>query len=87
MTEERCLICGAIIPEGRQVCPNCENVSRKPFWASLDDDTPRGWRFYCSECGGAVYWPQPTRGPKRKERCCGYPHCPYCLTKMEGNRK
>lgn len=25
MTEERCVSCGSIIPEGRQVCPNCEN--------------------------------------------------------------
>ena len=23
MSEERCICCGAIIPEGRQVCPNC----------------------------------------------------------------
>lgn len=22
--EERCVICGEIIPEGRQVCPKCE---------------------------------------------------------------
>ena len=22
--EERCICCGEIIPEGRQVCPNCE---------------------------------------------------------------
>ena len=22
---ERCVICGDIIPEGRQVCPNCED--------------------------------------------------------------
>lgn len=22
--EERCLICGTIIPEGRQICPACE---------------------------------------------------------------
>lgn len=21
---DRCLFCGAIIPEGRQICPNCE---------------------------------------------------------------
>jgi predicted nucleic acid-binding Zn ribbon protein len=28
--EERCIVCGAIIPEGRQICPNCEKaVSRK----------------------------------------------------------
>lgn len=25
--EERCVCCGAVIPEGRQVCPNCENRS------------------------------------------------------------
>lgn len=24
MSEDRCIICGEIIPEGRQVCPNCE---------------------------------------------------------------
>lgn len=23
-TENTCVCCGAIIPEGRQVCPNCE---------------------------------------------------------------
>ena len=23
--ENRCVVCGAIIPEGRQICPNCEN--------------------------------------------------------------
>ncbi len=23
-TDNRCVCCGAIIPEGRQVCPNCE---------------------------------------------------------------
>jgi len=22
--EERCIMCGAVIPEGRQVCPMCE---------------------------------------------------------------
>lgn len=25
--EDRCIVCYAIIPEGRQVCPNCEKVS------------------------------------------------------------
>ena len=22
--ENRCVVCGAMIPEGRQICPNCE---------------------------------------------------------------
>lgn len=25
MAEDRCVCCGEIIPEGRQVCPNCEH--------------------------------------------------------------
>ena len=25
MTEERCLYCGEIIPEGRMICPTCEH--------------------------------------------------------------
>jgi hypothetical protein len=29
---ERCVCCGEIIPEGRQVCPNCEKVlPKKPM--------------------------------------------------------
>lgn len=31
--EERCIVCGQIIPEGRMVCPACENVI-------LRDETP-----------------------------------------------
>ena len=27
MSENRCVCCGAIIPEGTQVCPNCEKKS------------------------------------------------------------
>lgn len=29
MNNNRCVACGAIIPEGRQVCPNCEKSSPK----------------------------------------------------------
>lgn len=28
MNENRCVCCGADIPEGRQVCPTCENEKR-----------------------------------------------------------
>jgi len=28
-TENLCICCGEIIPEGRQICPNCENVKRE----------------------------------------------------------
>ena len=29
MNENRCVACGAVIPEGRQVCPICETKSRE----------------------------------------------------------
>ena len=51
-------------------------------WMSLDS-SDRSWRFYCSACGGVVYWPQATRGMNRKKRRCVYPSCPYCLERME----
>lgn len=27
--ENRCICCGEVIPEGRQVCPTCENDPRR----------------------------------------------------------
>lgn len=30
MTENRCLVCRDIIPEGREVCPNCEEYIQRP---------------------------------------------------------
>lgn len=29
--EEKCIICGAVIPEGRQVCPMCESEAVEAF--------------------------------------------------------
>lgn len=32
MSEDRCVCCGEIVPEGRMVCPNCERLmTEKPF--------------------------------------------------------
>lgn len=43
MNENRCVVCGAIIPEGRQVCPICEyeEIPRKRNEAK-DDEKSRG---------------------------------------------
>lgn len=38
---ERCVCCGAIIPEGRQVCPNCENAPLREKLIELIFSTPR----------------------------------------------
>lgn len=34
MAENRCILCGAVIPEGRLVCPECQRI--KP-----QDETPK----------------------------------------------
>ncbi|MBO7423261.1 MAG: DUF2116 family Zn-ribbon domain-containing protein [Oscillospiraceae bacterium] len=28
--EDRCVVCGAVIPEGRQICPRCEAEVPRP---------------------------------------------------------
>ena len=28
-TDDKCVVCGADVPEGRQVCPHCENTINK----------------------------------------------------------
>ena len=46
---ERCLICGRMIPEGRQVCPVCEKKELQPvghaLWIYHD-----GGHCQCSSC-------------------------------------
>lgn len=51
-------------------------------WRSLDG--PNSWRFYCSECFGAVYWPQATTGENKGKRIIPYQICPYCGVMMKG---
>ena len=33
LAENRCVCCGALIPEGRQVCPTCERGACMHLWA------------------------------------------------------
>lgn len=44
--EERCVICGEIIPEGRQVCPLCE----KKYGGKDDSDMP----FFSAQKSGTA---------------------------------
>ncbi len=49
--EDRCVCCGAIIPEGRSVCPNCmvgvgrENKKPKKRWTTVLQDI--WYNFLC----------------------------------------
>ena len=40
MTEERCVCCGEIIPEGRQVCWQCEHEAIGHRCINCDKDIP-----------------------------------------------
>lgn len=48
--DNRCVVCGDIIPEGRQVCSNCESAvprsmasepHREPLWVSVNERLPK----------------------------------------------
>ena len=41
--EDRCIVCGAVVPEGRQVCPRCQER----------EEAERGERKTESEAGGS----------------------------------
>ena len=63
--DNRCVICGEIIPEGRQVCKCCEYRSEKPC-RICGTPVPKGRHCYCSrECCDKA---QRAEG-KRKMRC------------------
>lgn len=36
--EDRCVCCGAIIPEGRMVCPQCEAAAKEQLPVKGGDD-------------------------------------------------
>lgn len=64
--EERCVICGELIPEGRQVCPKCEN-DKSDYTFKVGDEviTTDGRRgvisnvCHCLNCYGRGFY-EPT---------------------------
>ena len=50
----RCVVCGDIIPEGRQVCPVCERQACLHVWLFDGFEWIRGermLRWKCDSCG------------------------------------
>ena len=39
LSDERCVVCGDYVPEGRMVCPTCE---KKAFWEEKPSQSARG---------------------------------------------
>lgn len=44
--EDRCICCGEIVPEGRQVCPECENGGKQ----MTPEEIVRALKQSCSGC-------------------------------------
>lgn len=54
LAEDRCVCCGALIPEGRQVCPTCERGACMHLW--VFDQLESSWLgktivYRCARCG------------------------------------
>lgn len=49
MSENRCVICGAVIPEGRQVCPSCDSNPYIQKKCRCGREIP-AYREVCYEC-------------------------------------
>lgn len=51
--ENRCVCCGAVIPEGRQVCPACEECTHVWLFDKLVTGTggARYISYKCQRCG------------------------------------
>ena len=50
MKENRCVICGQIIPEGVMVCPSCENCHANVIETVVNIDTIDKAKEFCNLC-------------------------------------
>lgn len=66
MDENLCVCCGAVIPEGRQICSRCENIARvKGDWYSGEVIMKDGTKRYSSGTMSDVFaWAQSLLGSK-----------------------
>lgn len=74
MNNNRCVVCDAIIPEGRQVCPACEKGGTKRDYIQVKT---------CPICG-KTFVPAPMHIYKIKygKKVCSY----HCMRKYEKAR-
>lgn len=55
-----------------------DELCKTPHWIK-EDETGKGYRYRCSECGEVVYSPMHIPYKKYPKP---YPNCPFCLTEM-----
>lgn len=78
MSEDRCICCGDIVPEGRMVCPGCEKKAEKK--PDLAEELVRLWEqgkivelIRCREC----------RWHSKEEGVCFHPHSTHLYTRED----
>ena len=49
--EDHCILCGAIIPEGRQVCPACETITELQW---MKDDITKNDHYQIALYPGVI---------------------------------
>lgn len=59
--ENRCVVCGCIIPEGLQVCPNCQEtyakkIEHKPLRTQINWELILVWSVLFAFCLAILYW-------------------------------
>ena len=70
-SEERCPICGEIIPEGRQLCPSCDYKSRIGEQNERASKNTQTDRTRCSEIHGRAHQVRTTKKSPRKIQSAG----------------
>ena len=71
MNSDTCVVCGAYVPEGRQVCRKCENSACPHVWlydGMIEGETGRYIDYKCRLCGEHRVGVMVKRKEKRRNR-------------------
>jgi hypothetical protein len=68
MKEEHCIVCGEVIPEGKQVCPSCEKHSVNTAPCKDCEKRHDGCHGHCEDYKAVREWLDGVNALRRKEK-------------------
>ena len=81
MSENRCVCCGEIAPEGVQVCGRCgfdNKILDEIYWIP-ENRRPKSFKYICSGCGNVAYDPNSQKSSRfAGKKYCSLRYCPNC---------